>query len=282
MAAFANPGVRVVKAARAGYHGCLRGRRNTARTKPYACFAGNCPQIKTSAPCRRRLRAPQVVLRTDTPMNSQASHNSTSLTRVRTVVDVPIQIGPDSTVTAQFITFDGLRDGREHFAVRFGAPEGEAPLVRLHSECLTGDVFGSARCDCGPQLHDAIHRLSKLGGYLLYLRQEGRGIGLIAKLDAYRLQDQGMDTFAANRALGHADDERDYRVAADMLEALGVAQIKLLTNNPDKRRQLEAAGIKVAEMVPTGVFLGAHNRSYLEAKVKHSGHILDLRKHRVA
>lgn len=215
-------------------------------------------------------------------MNSEASQNSTSPTRVRTVVDVPIQIGPDSTVTAQFITFDGLRDGREHFAVRFGAPEGEAPLVRLHSECLTGDVFGSARCDCGPQLHDAIHRLSELGGYLLYLRQEGRGIGLIAKLDAYRLQDQGMDTFAANRALGHADDERDYRVAADMLEALGVAQIKLLTNNPDKRRQLEVAGIKVAEMVPTGVFLGAHNRSYLEAKVKHSGHILDLRKHRVA
>jgi len=214
---------------------------------------------------------------------SESPQNSAHRTRIRTVVDVPITTGPDTTVTAQFITFDGLRDGRERFAVRFGQPDQGAPLVRLHSECLTGDVFGSARCDCGPQLHDAIQRLSKAGGYLLYLRQEGRGIGLIAKLDAYRLQDQGLDTYAANRALGHADDERDYRVAADMLEALEVGQISLLTNNPDKRQQLEDAGIKVVRMVRTGVFLGAYNRRYLEAKVEHSGHLLDLPpKHRVA
>ena len=115
---------------------------------------------------------------------------------------------------------------------------GPAPLVRPHSECLTGDVFGSQRCDCGPQLREAVERIADSGGFLLYLRQEGRGIGLYAKLDAYALQDTGLDTYEANLALGHGEDERSYLVAAQMLHALGVSRVALLSNNPDKARQL--------------------------------------------
>ena len=122
-----------------------------------------------------------------------------------------------------------------------------APLVRLHSECLTGDVFGSQRCDCGPQLREAVERIADAGGFLLYLRQEGRGIGLYAKLDAYALQDAGLDTYEANLALGFAADERDYTVAAQMLRALGVSRVALLSNNPDKAAQLTGLGITVTE-----------------------------------
>ena len=114
------------------------------------------------------------------------------------------------------------------------------PLVRPHSECLTGDVFGSQRCDCGPQLREAVERIAEAGGYLLYLRQEGRGIGLYAKLDAYALQDTGLDTYEANVALGHGEDERSYLVAAQMLHALGVSRVALLSNNPDKARAARA------------------------------------------
>ena len=131
-----------------------------------------------------------------------------------------------AATTARAFTFDGLLDGREHLALGLGAraprgrlQDGSPPLVRLHSECLTGDVLGSARCDCGPQLREAVERIAEEGGYLLYLRQEGRGIGLYAKLDAYVLQDAGLDTYEANRALGYDDDERDYAVAAQMLAA---------------------------------------------------------------
>jgi len=141
-----------------------------------------------------------------------------------------------------------------------------APLVRLHSECLTGDVFRSQRCDCGPQLREAVERISEAGGYLLYLRQEGRGIGLYNKLDAYALQDAGLDTYEANLALGFAKDERDYTVAAQMLLALGVDQLDLLTNNPDKATQLQAAGIQVNSRVPTGLHLSPVNGRYLAAK----------------
>ncbi len=150
------------------------------------------------------------------------------------------------------LTFDGLVDGREHLALGLGdraaplAPERSAPpLVRPHSECLTGDVFGSQRCDCGPQLREAVERIADAGGFLLYLRQEGRGIGLYAKLDAYALQDAGLDTYEANLALGHGADERDYTVAAQMLHALGVGEVGLLSNNPDKADQLEALGVRV-------------------------------------
>ncbi len=195
---------------------------------------------------------------------------------VRTIVQVPLQLDDGRTVPSQIISFNGLRDGREHFAVRLGEPPAGAPLVRMHSECITGDVFGSARCDCGPQLNEALQRLSQTGGVLLYLRQEGRGIGLYRKLDAYLLQEGQHDTYAANRALGRDDDERDYGAAADMLFALGLTRIRLLSNNPDKRAQLIACGIDVVGLVPTGVFVGPHNRRYLEAKVSHTRHTIDL------
>jgi GTP cyclohydrolase II len=174
-------------------------------------------------------------------------------------------------------TFTGLVDGKEHLALGVGDyQKAGVPLVRPHSECLTGDVFGSERCDCGPQLREAVERISQSGGYLLYLRQEGRGIGLYAKLDAYALQDRGLDTYEANRALGRGEDERDYTAAAQMLAALGVAEIRLLSNNPDKAAQLAALGTTVVGRIPTGVHVSASNVRYLRAKVEHTGHTLAL------
>jgi 3,4-dihydroxy 2-butanone 4-phosphate synthase / GTP cyclohydrolase II len=168
-------------------------------------------------------------------------------------------------------------DGSEHIALVHGDLSGPEPvLTRVHSECLTGDVFGSRRCDCGPQLREAVERVQADGGYLLYLRQEGRGIGLYAKLDAYALQDEGLDTYDANLALGYAEDERDYTVAAQMLAALGVGRVRLLSNNPDKAMQLAAHGIDVTARVPTAVHLCATNRSYLAAKAHRGLHGLDL------
>jgi len=193
---------------------------------------------------------------------------------VRTRVRLPIRLGGVETV-ADVVTFDGLVDGLEHLAVVLGEPTA-VPLVRLHSECLTGDVLGSHRCDCGPQLHEAVGRIEAHGGYLLYLRQEGRGIGLYAKLDAYLLQDRGLDTYDANVALGYAADERDYTAAAQMLRALEVDRLALLTNNPDKAAQLTAHGLDVVERVPTAVHLTASNRRYLSAKAHRGSHALEL------
>lgn len=195
--------------------------------------------------------------------------------RVRAEVDVPLRLSDGSTTTARAFTFEGLTDGREHLALGLGRCR-RAPLVRLHSECLTGDVLGSQRCDCGPQLQEALLRITAAGGYLLYLRQEGRGIGLYNKLDAYVLQDLGLDTFEANLALGHDEDERDYGVAAQMLAALGVDSAVLLSNNPDKARQLEEYGVEVVGREPTGVHLSETNARYLAAKATHGRHTLDL------
>jgi len=196
---------------------------------------------------------------------------------VRTKVRVPLRFPDGWETVADVFTFTGLADGKEHLAIGLGDYAGaRTPLVRPHSECLTGDVFGSERCDCGPQLREAVERIAKDGGYLLYLRQEGRGIGLYAKLDAYALQDQGMDTYAANRALGHGDDERDYSAAAQMLITLGADRIRLLSNNPDKALQLDALGIEIAEQLSTGVHLSAANLRYLQAKVAHTHHSIDL------
>ena len=150
------------------------------------------------------------------------------------------------------------------------------PLVRPHSECLTGDVLGSERCDCGPQLREAVERIAEAGGYLLYLRQEGRGIGLYDKLDAYALQDPGLDTYEANLALGHDADERDYTVAAQMLHALGATGVALLSNNPDKATQLARLGVRIAEQVPTGRARVRPNARYLAAKAGRGRHTLDL------
>ncbi|MET7348011.1 GTP cyclohydrolase II [Streptomyces mirabilis] len=194
---------------------------------------------------------------------------------VRTRVTVPLRFGDGYSVDAQLVTFHGLVDEKEHLAVVLGTP-GATPLVRLHSECLTGDVFGSARCDCGPQLREAVEQIAGRGGVLLYLRQEGRGIGLYNKLDAYALQDQGLDTYAANAALGLPEDDRDYTAAAQMLQALGIDDLDLLSNNPDKAEQLRDLGVTVSHRVPTGVFTTAHNVRYLRAKVLQTQHTLPL------
>ncbi|GIJ43640.1 GTP cyclohydrolase-2 [Virgisporangium aliadipatigenens] len=198
--------------------------------------------------------------------------------RIRTRVTVPLRFPDGYATAAEVFTFTGLADGREHLALGLGDhrhPRG-VPLVRPHSECLTGDVFGSERCDCGPQLREAVERIAEAGGYLLYLRQEGRGIGLYAKLDAYALQDAGLDTYEANLALGRGEDERDYTAAAQMLTALGVDEIRLLSNNPDKAVQLAALGVDVAERVPTGVHLSPANARYLTAKRDRTAHTLHL------
>jgi GTP cyclohydrolase II len=194
---------------------------------------------------------------------------------VRRRVRLPLRLPAGEVVPALVHTFDGLLDGREHLVVAWGL-EGDpprVPLVRVHSECLTGDVLGSQRCDCGPQLAEAVTRLHAAGGYLVYLRQEGRGIGLYNKIDAYALQDGGLDTFAANLALGFGVDERSYAVAAQMLLALGVDQIDLLSNNPDKAEQLRLAGVGVARCLPTRLHLSAANTAYLRAKAR-NGHLL--------
>ncbi len=174
----------------------------------------------------------------------------------------------------QIVAFRASDDGQDHVALLVGAFGGKAPLVRLHSECLTGDVFGSLKCDCGPQLKEALRLLGgQGGGILLYLRQEGRGIGLANKLRAYALQDRGLDTIDANRRLGFADDERDYGHAAAMLKALGVDAVRLLTNNPAKVAGLEAAGIAVAGRVRHTMPANPHNADYLAAKRRKSGHL---------
>src|SRR3954467_4163107 len=194
---------------------------------------------------------------------------------IRTQVALPLRFADGYASDAQVFTFDGLVDDGEHLAFALGdraAPlqVGErhraVPLIRAHSECLTGDVFGSLRCDCGPQLREAVERLADVGGFLLYLRQEGRGIGLYSKLEAYALQDRGLDTYDANLALGHGADERDYTVAAQMLTALGVGRVALLSNNPDKRNQLQDNGIDIVEQVPTGVHQSEANARYLSTK----------------
>jgi GTP cyclohydrolase II len=192
---------------------------------------------------------------------------------IRTQVSIPLRFSDGYATTAVVTSFTGLVDAREHLALRLGSPSA-VPLVRPHSECLTGDVFGSQRCDCGPQLREAVERIADAGGYLLYLRQEGRGIGLYDKLDAYALQDTGLDTYDANLALGHDADERDYGAAAQMLRALGVDRVALLSNNPDKAAQLAALGITVAARIPTGVHLSPANAAYLSTKARRGEHTL--------
>jgi GTP cyclohydrolase II len=173
----------------------------------------------------------------------------------------------------EIIAFRSEEDAAEHVALLIGAPQGTPPLVRIHSECLTGDVLGSLKCDCGPQLDDALAAIAASGwGILLYMRQEGRAIGLVNKLRAYALQDQGFDTVDANTRLGFQDDERDFSVAAEMLKRLSQEEVRLLTNNPRKVAGLEAEGVKVVERVPLRVGLNPHNEAYLATKRSRSGH----------
>ncbi|PYE84230.1 GTP cyclohydrolase II [Pseudoroseicyclus aestuarii] len=166
--------------------------------------------------------------------------------------------------------------GEEHYAIEVGKPLRDAPvLARLHSACFTGDVLGSLKCDCGPQLHAALSQMGQEGaGVLLYLNQEGRGIGLANKMRAYDLQDQGFDTVEANHRLGFEDDERDFRIGAELLRRLGFSSVRLLTNNPRKIARMEESGIAVTERVPLQVGRGALNTAYLDTKAAKSGHLL--------
>jgi GTP cyclohydrolase II len=194
-----------------------------------------------------------------------------SLTKVAEVA-VPLDAAPD----ARLIAFRALDQGIEHMAILVGDPLAQkAPLVRIHSECFTGDLLGSLRCDCGPQLQGAIARMAQEGaGAVLYLSQEGRGIGLINKLRAYTLQDNGLDTLDANKALGWGADERNFHIAAAMLQALGISRIRLLTNNPDKVEALAACGIEVVDRVPHVFEPNGINDRYLNTKATRFGHLL--------
>ena len=186
---------------------------------------------------------------------------------------VPLQDAPDSRVVA----FRTEGSAIEHLAIVVGRPEqAAAPLVRIHSECFTGDLLGSLRCDCGPQLRGAIARMAQEGaGVLLYLSQEGRNIGLVNKLRAYALQDRGLDTLDANRALGWGADERNFLIAATMLEALGISRIRLLTNNPDKLAALVACGVEVVGREAHAFAPNGENDHYLATKAERFGHLLD-------
>jgi GTP cyclohydrolase II len=193
--------------------------------------------------------------------------------RIAGVAELPSRFGE-----FRIVAFWNNRDGKEHVAMVHGdvVAAGDVP-TRLHSECLTGDVMGSLRCDCRDQLEAALSALGRMDrGLLLYMRQEGRGIGLINKIRAYALQDRGFDTVEANLALGFRDDERDYAVAAHMIRSLDVRSIRLMTNNPSKIDQLTRYGIPVASRIPHVMPSNPHNRFYLETKAGRSGHWIDL------
>jgi len=199
--------------------------------------------------------------------------------RVVAVADLPTRFG-----RFRLVGFWNNRDGKEHVAMVHGNVVGEEGVpVRVHSECLTGDVMGSLRCDCRDQLTEGLRSIAASPrGVLLYLRQEGRGIGLLNKIRAYALQEQGLDTVEANRALGFRDDERDYAIAAHMLKSLGIRSIRLITNNPDKIRQLTQHGVVVASRIPHVIPPNEFNRFYLETKARRSGHLIDLTEKRLA
>lgn len=201
--------------------------------------------------------------------------DTTQLT-LATRARLPVSASADAQINA----FRSANDMREHVALIIGEQSSDRePLVRLHSECLTGDILGSLKCDCGPQLDAALHAMAdeaESGGWgiLLYMRQEGRGIGLINKLRAYSLQDQGFDTVDANQRLGLPDEARDFPVAARMLDLLGVRSIRLMTNNPKKVEALESSGVVISERVQHQLPDNPHNRQYLATKRDRSGHLL--------
>ena len=194
--------------------------------------------------------------------------------RIVAVAELPTRFGD-----FRVVSFWNNRDEKEHLAIVRGDVVGAADVAtRLHSECLTGDALGSLRCDCRDQLTTALERIASLDrGLLLYLRQEGRGIGLINKIRAYALQDRGMDTVEANRALGFRDDERDYSIAAHMIHSLEVRSVSLMTNNPEKITQLVRHGVKVSGRIPHIIPPNEHNRFYLETKADRSGQWIDFR-----
>ena len=243
----------------ADFHRAAIAMTKAARLLPAALVAPNDgadPSGLTTVP----LRAAQEQLTNRSPMQHVVSAR------------LPLSLAPNGRLHV-FRPDDG---GEEHYAIEVGRPNRDtAVLTRLHSACFTGDLLGSLKCDCGPQLRAALAQMDNEGsGVLLYLNQEGRGIGLANKMRAYALQDQGFDTVQANHRLGFEDDERDFRLGADLLSALGFAQVRLLTNNPAKIAMMEATGISVTERVPLKVGETDENRAYLATKAAKSGHLL--------
>ena len=246
---------------------------------PFRTVAGDCPEAAQAALQLARRAGllpaffvggggdPEVALSSTVIADYDRTPSLTIASRAR----LPIR----GAEKAEIVAFRSGEDAAEHVALVIGNPSGKPPLVRLHSECLTGDALGSLKCDCGPQLDDAIAAIASEGwGILLYLRQEGRAIGLVNKLRAYALQDQGFDTVDANLRLGFSDDERDFSVAVRMLQLLGQKEVRLLTNNPRKVAGLEGAGIGVVERVPLKTGANPHNQAYLDTKRLRSGHQL--------
>jgi len=205
-----------------------------------------------------------------------ASNNNIS---IREAKDIPADaILPTEFGKFRIRVFHEQTTNLDHVALTLGDMIGPDPvLVRIHSECLTGDAFGSLRCDCGPQLKSAMEMIHQAGwGCVVYLRQEGRGIGLREKIKAYHLQDEGVDTLDANIMLGHPADGRDYRIAAEILKAINITEVSLLTNNPDKVEQMNNLGIEVVDQLPLVVGVGADNVEYLSTKAQRMGHSIDL------
>ena len=230
------------------------------------------PQPPCSGPLRRVASLDDLVER-DKDHECEGFGPHRICVRVEAVADLPSRFG-----MFRVVGFWNNRDGKEHIAMVHGDVMGSEDLPsRLHSECLTGDAMGSLRCDCRDQLEVALRRIADMGrGVVLYMRQEGRGIGLINKLRAYTLQDRGLDTVEANQALGFRDDERDYAVAAHMLASLNVGSIRLMTNNPRKITELEKLGTKVSGRIPHVIPANQWNRFYLETKATRSGHLIDF------
>lgn len=189
---------------------------------------------------------------------------------------VQLRVGLNSDIPAELVSFTEFGKDNEHVALIFNNADQQqsSPMVRIHSECLTGDVFHSSRCDCGEQLNETMDKMAQHGGIILYMRQEGRGIGLYNKIDAYVLQSQGIDTYEANRRLGFGDDERDFTDAVTMLKALNVTSLKLITNNPKKIRAL-AEHFDLVSEVRTGIFIKGDNHNYLKTKSHHGEHKFD-------
>jgi GTP cyclohydrolase II len=225
--------------------------------------SGSTASRSASHPKNRRRR---------TPGDAPPAEAEGDRVRVVSVAELPTRCG-----RFRAVAFTPDRNGAEHLAIIKGAVRGASRvLTRVHSECLTGDVLGSLRCDCRDQLISALQAIGESSaGVLLYLRQEGRGIGLTNKIRAYALQDDGHDTIDANRMLGFADDARDYRVAAEMLEELGARSIRLMTNNPAKVESLVSHGIRITERVPIVMAPNPHNEAYLATKRERAGHLLN-------
>jgi GTP cyclohydrolase II len=261
--AIADPALDLAKPMKGPFTTAPLGSRSTARAAlRLSRLAGLLPALFT-----RRSGVAEAVTSSD----AVAAYAHKPRVRIASRAHLPSRHGEG----AEIVAFRSDDDTSEHVALLIGTPDGRPPLVRIHSECLTGDALGSLKCDCGPQLDGALAEIADSGwGILLYLRQEGRGIGLINKLRAYALQDQGFDTVDANLRLGFDDDERDFAVAASILSVLGQTDVRLLTNNPRKVSALEALGIAVSEQVPHRVASNPHNEAYLATKRDRSGHQL--------